>query len=174
MEGVMATILMFAGNFAPKNWVFCQGQLMAIQTNTALFSLLGTTYGGDGRTTFGIPDLRGRVPVGVGQGPGLPSVALGQMAGVPQITLNANQIPAHTHSLSVPTSSANGSFKEPDGNILSATAGNQYAPVGAADGTYGGVTATGITGSSAPVNIMNPYLGMNYVICQYGIFPSRN
>lgn len=174
MEGVMATILMFAGNFAPRNWVFCQGQLMAIQSNTALFSLLGTTYGGDGRTTFGIPDLRGRVPVGTGTGPGLPQIVLGEMAGSPQVTLNTSQLPAHIHGLTVPASSANGTSKEPDGNILSATAGNQYAAVGAADGSYGGVSATGITGSNAPINIMNPYLGMNYVICQYGIFPSRN
>lgn len=174
MEGTMATIMMFASTFAPKNWAYCQGQLMAIASNTALFSLLGTTYGGDGRTTFGLPDLRGRVPVGTGQGPGLPNVSLGEMGGHNTVTLGIGQMPAHTHMLSVPTSSGNGKSSEPDGNILAATVGNTYAAVAATDGTYGGVTNTGITGNTQPIDITNPYLGMNYVICLYGIFPSRN
>ena len=90
-------IILFAGNFAPRGWAFCQGQILSIAQNTALFSILGTTYGGNGQTTFALPDLRGRVPVGTGQGPGLPSVNLGEQAGEPAHTLIATEMPAHNH-----------------------------------------------------------------------------
>src|SRR5215212_9817165 len=97
MEGYIAEIRLFAGNFAPRGWAFCAGQILSIASNTALFSLLGTTFGGNGQTTFGLPDLRGRVAVGPGQGPGLPSYDLGQMAGETTHTLIINEMPAHNH-----------------------------------------------------------------------------
>ena len=177
MEGYIAQIIMFAGNFAPKFWAFCAGQILSISQNTALFSLLGTTYGGNGQTTFGLPDLRGRVPVGTGQGPGLPNVTLGELSGIPATTLTVNQMPAHNHTAitNVGVSSANTTSEEAAGNILANQAQNFYAPVGTANGSLGGVTTTvSLNGGNQPVNIMQPYLGMNYVICLNGIFPSRN
>ncbi|WP_319641560.1 tail fiber protein [Methanovulcanius yangii] len=100
-EGTLGEVTLFAGNFAPRNWAFCQGQLLPISQNAALFSILGTTYGGDGRTTFALPDLRGRVVVGDGYGPGLSSVRLGQTGGVEQVTLTTSQLPAHLHGFSL-------------------------------------------------------------------------
>src|SRR5215212_259973 len=97
MEGTIAEIRLFAGNFAPRNWAFCAGQILPIAQNTALFSLLGTTYGGNGQTTFALPDLRGRVAVGAGQGPGLSNISLGQVAGETTHTLISQEIPAHNH-----------------------------------------------------------------------------
>lgn len=177
MEGYLAQIIMFAGNFAPQNWAFCYGQLQSIAQNSALFALLGTYYGGDGQTTFALPDLRGRVPVGTGNGPGLPPVNLGELSGSPTTTLTVNQMPAHNHTAitNVGVSSANTTSEEAAGNILANQAQNFYAPVGTANGSLGGVTTTvGLNGGNQPVNIMQPYLGMNYVICLNGIFPSRN
>ena len=177
MEGYIAQIIMFAGNFAPKFWAFCAGQILSISQNTALFSLLGTMYGGNGQTTFALPDLRGRVPVGTGQGPGLPNINLGEVSGTPTTTLNVNQMPSHNHTAltSVAVSSANTTSEEAAGNILANQAQNFYAPVGTANGSLGGVTTTvSLNGGNQPVNIMQPYLGMNYVICLQGIYPSRN
>lgn len=180
MEGTMASIYLWAATFAPKNWLFCQGQLLAIQTNTALFSLLGTTFGGNGTTTFGIPDLRGRMPVGTGQGPGLSNIDLGQMAGTPTVTLSSNQMPAHIHGLStavarVAVSDAPATTDEADGSLLTNTSNNFYT-TGAATGSLGGVSLSGNTepaGNSQPVSLMPPYIGINFIICQYGIYPSR-
>ena len=107
MEGTIAEIRMFAGNFAPRNWAFCAGQTMAIASNTALFSLLGTTYGGNGQTTFALPDLRGRVPVGTGQGPGLSYISLGEVAGAATHTLTSTEMPAHTHTATAPGAARN-------------------------------------------------------------------
>ena len=101
MDPMLASIMIFAGNFAPRGWAFCDGQLLAISANSALFSLLGTTYGGDGRTTFGLPDLRGRAAIGPRHGPGLSNYALGQRGGVETVTLNITQIPSHTHLATV-------------------------------------------------------------------------
>ena len=177
MEGYLAQIIMFAGNFAPRSWAFCQGQILSIAQNTALFSLLGTTYGGNGQTTFGLPDFRGRVPVGTGQGPGLPSIDLGEQSGTPTTTLLITNMPAHNHTatVNVGVSDANASSTEGDGKILGAPAANIFAPANTAAGNMGGVSATiGIAGGSQPFNNMQPYIGMNYVICISGIFPSRN
>jgi microcystin-dependent protein len=177
MEGYIAQIIMFAGTFAPKFWAFCAGQIISISQNTALFSLLGTTYGGNGQTTFALPDLRGRVPVGTGQGPGLPNVVLGQVSGAPTTTLLITNMPAHNHTAttSVAVSAANTTSEEAAGNILANQAQNFYAPVATANGSLGGVTTTvGASGGNQPVSIMQPYLGMNFVICLQGIFPSRN
>src|SRR5690242_20434903 len=119
MEGTIAEIRMFAGNFAPRGWAFCQGQILSIAQNTALFSLLGTTYGGNGQTTFGLPDFRGRTAVGTGQGPGLPSITLGELAGEPTHTLIITEMPAHNHATQtqVNANSAEGTAFTPTGGI---------------------------------------------------------
>lgn len=177
MEGYLAEIRMFAGNFAPRGWAFCQGQIISIAQNTALFALLGTTYGGNGQTTFALPDFRGRVGVGTGTGPGLPSVVLGEVSGSPTTTLLTNNIPAHTHALNA--SASGPTVNTASGNLLASqsrsnggTMPNVYAP-NSNPATMGNL-AIGITGGSQPFSIMQPYLGMNYIICMEGIFPSRN
>jgi microcystin-dependent protein len=178
MEGTIAEIRMFAGNFAPNTWLFCAGQTMSIAQNTAMFSLLGTTFGGNGQTTFGIPDFRGRVAVGTGTGPGLPNIQLGQMAGSPNITLLATNMPAHTHAITGTVSiQAAG-----DGALGTDAVGRYLGPgsfySAAAELQTMAPAVTALTaapaGGSQPINIMPPYLGMNYIICQFGIFPSRN
>jgi microcystin-dependent protein len=180
MEGYIAQILLFAGNFAPRNWAYCDGSIIAIQTNTALFSLLGTTYGGNGTTTFALPDLRGRVAVGTGNGPGLTPRTLGEVGGTETVTLTLGQLPAHIHpataAVSVGVSSAGANSDDPDGSLLTTT-GSAFYTTGAPTGHLGGVSASvtvGIAGSNQPVNIQSPYLALNYVICMFGIFPSRN
>jgi microcystin-dependent protein len=180
-EPFLASIFIFAGNFAPRGYAFCQGQVLSIAQNTALFSLLGTTYGGNGQTTFALPDLRGRLPIGTGQGPGLPSVELGESAGVQQVSLTVNQMPAHTHSATVAINAAadnRPSQDTPAGGVPDSTAGtNTFA--GAPDGrtviNAGMATAQiGAAGGSQPVDIRNPFLGLNFIIALEGIFPSRN
>ncbi len=179
MEGTIATIMMFAGNFAPRNWAFCNGQLMAIAQNTALFSILGTTYGGDGRATFGLPNLQGRVAIGAGQGPGLSYYDLGQTAGTGSATMTNGEMPAHTHTagavaIDLTTSAASGT--QANGNILASPTADTYATAGTAPAVnYGGFSASvGPAGSTQPFSVMQPYLGMNYVICLAGVFPARN
>lgn len=182
MEGYIAEVRMFAGNFAPRGWAFCQGQILSIAQNTALFALLGTTFGGNGQTTFALPDLRGRVAVGPGQGPGLPAVNLGQMAGAPTHTLIITEMPAHNHATQVATRA----FESPTGGGGNATIPtNNYWSSGNSTDVYNNTTNTamnpaavavtvGIAGGSQPHNNMQPYLGLNYIICMEGIFPSRN
>ncbi|MFD2569033.1 phage tail protein [Spirosoma soli] len=172
MEGYIAEVRLFAGNFAPRGWAFCQGQIMSIAQNTALFSLLGTTYGGNGQTTYALPDLRGRVAVGPGQGPGLPAVNLGQVAGAPTHTLIITEIPAHNHPLNGVTEP--GDVASPAGAYLAGTGG--LDPEYRASGTLVGMApqSIGIAGGSQPHNNMQPYLGLNYIICMEGIYPSRN
>src|SRR5215210_2000666 len=129
MEGYIAEIRLFAGNFAPRGWAFCSGQILSIAQNTALFSLLGTTFGGNGQTTFALPDLRGRVAVGPGQGPGLPAVNLGQVSGEPTHTLIITEMPAHNHTTQVTPRAFDegfggaGSSSVPTNNFWSSTNG---------------------------------------------------
>ena len=198
----LGQIQAFGFNFAPRGWALCQGQLMSISQNTALFSLLGTTYGGDGTTTFALPDLRGRVAVGQGQGPGLTNVVMGEQAGATQITLTTAQMPAHTHiATAAPhthTSTATstlfgealiGTFGGPAGKLLAASAANQYIlpdPQQNVAFAADAITTTvvidaatvavtnGAAGSSLPVGIQTPYLGVNMSIATQGLFPSRN
>lgn len=175
-------VVMFGGNFAPRGWAFCDGRLLAISQNTALFSILGTTYGGDGRTTFGLPDLRGRTPIGARQGPGLTNRLLGSRGGSEAVVLTANQMPAHNHSA---TSTANA--VTPAGNSNDAT-GNFWADdAGVSSGTYHSGPAN-TTMSSAAVQTtvannegggqshpnMQPYQGVSFIIAIQGVFPSRN
>ena len=173
MDGYLAQILFFAGNFAPRGWAFCNGQLLSIAQNTALFSLLGTTYGGNGQTTFALPDFRGRTAVGTGQGPGLGNITLGEVAGAATASLLITQMPAHTHTLNASLSAGDASVPT---NALVANSGaldKEYKVATNAD-TVMHPTAIGSTGGSQPFSIRDPYLGMNYIICMQGIFPSRN
>lgn len=178
MEGTIGEIRLFAGNFAPRTWAFCDGQLLAIASNTALFSILGTTYGGDGRTTFGLPDLRGRVAIGVGNGPGLPSVRDGEKGGTDSTTLTILNMPSHNHvaQVDIKVTSDDGNSDEPAGILATTGGANIYGP-GPGDGSYGGgptSVTVGNSGGSQPFNNMQPYLGLRYIICLQGIFPSRS
>lgn len=178
MEGYfIAQITIFAGNFAPLGWAYCNGSLLSIDQNAALFSLIGTFYGGDGQTTFGLPDFRGRIPIGAGQGPGLPNYTIGQMAGVPSTTVTTNQMPAHTHTATatIPATGSNASSNNPSSRIPAATNSSYYAASSVADGFLAGTTGTvNPTGGNVPLTLGMPVLGLNYVICLEGIYPSRN
>jgi microcystin-dependent protein len=177
----LAMIFLFGSNFAPQGFAFCAGQTLAISSNTALFSLLGTTYGGDGTTTFILPDLRGRVPVGQGQGPNLNPYTLGQSAGIETVALTTAQLPAHSHPFNV--SNAAGTTGVPGtttylsqapstGSGPNATVESFYTTTAANTTLNAG--AVGNTGSGTAVSILQPYLVISYVIAIQGIFPSRN
>lgn len=197
-DGYLGEIRIFAGNFAPRNWAYCNGQLIAIAQNSALFAILGTTYGGDGRTTFGLPNLAGRTVVGAGNGSnqGLSEIPLGSRFGTEKTQLSIANIPAHTHNIAVsesagtvdiPVNSEDGSADEsnPGTGILANTGADNYSSesAGATIDKYGGqslpvrvnATATAsLTGSGAPFNNIQPSLGVNYIICLQGLFPSRS
>ncbi len=167
-EPFLAEIRIFAGNFAPRGWAFCDGQLLPIAQNTAVFSLLGTNYGGNGTTNFALPDLRGRVPVHVGQGPGLANVDLGQTGGIEAVTLTAGQMPAHNHILAATNGASTSS--RPGGNVPSGS--GAYAAAG--DGNTMNPAMVQNTGGSQPHENHQPYLGLSFIIALEGIFPSRN
>lgn len=179
MEGYIAEVRLFAGNFAPRGWALCNGQILSIAQNTALFSLLGTTFGGNGQTTFALPDLRGRMAISPGQGPGLPSYQLGEQSGEPTHTLIITEMPAHNHTAQTQLRA------KADGGTASNPGGNYPAASTARDNIYDPSTDTalnadaaqvtiGIAGGSQPHNNMPPYLGLNYIICLEGIYPSRS
>ncbi len=187
MEGTIGEIRLFAANFAPKTWAFCQGQKLPINQNQALFSILGTTYGGDGVTTFALPDLRGRTAIGQGQGPGLSFRTLGEMNGEATHTLLQTEMPQHNHASSI-TANANASMaclndsattESPDGNYIASIGQNQFSPnsdtvMGITPASVTANMQVGVAGASQPHQNMQPYLGMNYVICLLGMYPSRN
>jgi len=157
-------IRMFGGNFAPVGWAFCNGALVAIDQNDALFNLIGTTYGGDGQTTFALPDLQSRVPVHVG-----PGFALGQSAGVETVTLTSSQIPAHSH---VPQANAGvGSQSSPAGGVWAQSTLNQFSS--AAPSVTMAPQALGSSGGSQPHDNMVPFLVVNFILSLFGIFPSQ-
>ncbi len=178
-EPFIGEVKIFGFHYAPRGYSVCDGQLLAISSNTALFSLLGTNFGGDGRTTFALPDLRGRMPIGQHAGPGLPNYNIGQKGGANQTFLNQDQLPAHSHSampisVNLPVSSKVAEESVPMGNYLAVTSSETY--FSQADGVAGNLTVsgdTGVTGNNSPVDIMNPYLAMNYSIALQGIFPPR-
>jgi microcystin-dependent protein len=183
MEGTIGEIRMFAGTFSPRTWAFCNNQLISIAQNTALFSILGTTYGGNGQTTFALPDFRGRVAVGTGTGPGLPNVQLGQLAGTPTVTLLTTNMPAHNHAVTgTVTMQANNDITGLTDDASAARTGLPNTPNIYSKATDALVSlapavvnlTTGVNGGSQPFSIMPPYLGMNYIICMFGIFPSRD
>jgi microcystin-dependent protein len=163
-------IRMFGGSFAPAGWAFCAGQLMPISENDALFTLIGTTYGGDGQETFGIPDLQGRTPIHAGQGPGQ-NYQLGEKAGVESVTLTTNTIPVHNHAYVA--SSALGTGSDPTNSLISqhptASAYSVAPPTGAMN-----TAVVGPMGGSQPHDNMQPYLCVTYIISLFGIFPTQN
>lgn len=171
-EGLIGEVKLFAGNFAPRGWAFCDGQLLAIASNTALFSILGTTYGGDGRTTFALPDLRGRVAIGPRSGPGLSTYQLGQKSGSESKILTTNQLPSHSHTVS--GVSTIGNSNDPTGKLPAQTGlfDNEYSDAPA--DVQLNSTMIGNTGTNQPVDIRQPSLSINYIICLTGIFPSRS
>jgi microcystin-dependent protein len=161
-------IRMFAGNFAPAGWMFCDGTTMAIAENPTLFQLIGTTYGGDGQTTFNLPDLRGRAPIHFGTGAS--SYQLGENGGVETVTLTVQQIPSHTHSLSAST--AIGTQSNPGGNVLANSQGPQPYIQEDPDGNLNAQTLSP-SGGSQPHDNLQPFLGVNFIISLFGIFPSQ-
>lgn len=170
-EPFLGEIRVFAGNFAPRGFALCNGQLLPINQNTALFSLLGTTYGGNGQTTFALPNLQDRFPMHWGQGAGLSSRALGELSGVATVTLQESEIPAHTHGLQA--SGANATASTPAaGNALAVSQATVYGPpqdlVALASETLAP------TGGSTPHTNVQPFLAVTYLIALQGIFPSRN
>lgn len=163
-------IRLFAGNFAPLGWAFCNGSILPISGNETLFNLIGTTYGGDGQQTFALPDLRGRVPVHQGTGPGLPNVAIGQMMGRETVTLNTAQMPAHNHLVTATSAAANPAAG-PRGVLANASAamyGSLVVPT-----TPMAAGAVSSAGGTQPHDNMAPSLGLNFIISVFGIFPSR-
>lgn len=175
-EPFLGQIQTFAFNFAPRGWALCNGQLLPIAQNTALFSLIGTTYGGNGTTTFALPDLQGRMMVHQGTGPGLPPVVMGEIGGNTQQTLLISNMPAHNHLLNASTTAA--ASEKPAGNFMAAANDpaslnpiNVYGPT--ADTTMN-PTSIGLAGGSIPFSIMPPFLVINICIALQGIFPSRN
>ncbi len=198
-EPYLGEVRMFAGNFAINGWQMCNGQLLSISQNTALFSILGTTYGGNGTTTFGLPDFRGRAPIHQGQGPGLPTYTVGESSGSPNTSILLSNLPAHNHTtfanaaspgLNVLGTTAASGASTPSGNYLAGSitgvsgthgAGTAYATVntGLAALNAGSITATpgGVTGnagSSIPLSTQSPFLAVTFLIAMTGIFPSRN
>lgn len=171
-EPFIGQIIMFGGNFAPRGWAFCEGQLVPINSNQALFSILGTTYGGDGRITFGLPDLRGRSPMHQGQGPGLSNRPLGTKIGTANETLNMGQLPAHIHGFKVSVNTNAGDENNPNGQFLSSQASG-YHEEGTAGATLGGVSESNFGGGQSHEN-RQPFLAVAFIIALQGLFPSRN
>lgn len=179
-QAYLGNITIFAGNFAPRDWMFCNGSLLAISEFDALFSLIGTIYGGDGQTTFALPNLQSRVAIHAGTLSGNTYIQ-GEMAGTETITLTQNQMPSHSHpfvsaSGNPPASSGGGNQGSPAGNVAALAPQNLYNP--SADG-FGlapavGTGVTGLAGGNQPFSIQSPYLAMNYIIAVYGIYPTQS
>jgi microcystin-dependent protein len=167
----LGEIKMFAGNFAPHGYAFCNGAVMAISQSTALFSILGTTYGGNGTTTFQLPDMQGRVPIHWGNGPGLSPYVIGQVGGQESITLSQNQMPSHTHGLSAVSGGGTTGTPAPGEFLAGSTARDRIYSAGPADTT---LAPTGAAGSNFPVPNIQPFLAVSFIIALLGIFPSRN
>jgi microcystin-dependent protein len=180
MDPFLGQITMFGGSFAPRGWAFCEGQLLPISQYTALFSILGTTYGGDGRTTFGLPDLRGRAPIHAGHGPGLSDVRLGQKGGNEMTTLNVTNLPSHNHTGTISVG--------PDTNLTDAAVNNRLAteargggdalPIYTSDAGNGNMAGDSVTignaGGNQAFSNRSPYLVISHIIALQGIFPSRS
>jgi microcystin-dependent protein len=164
-------IRMFGGSFPPNGWVFCDGQLMPISENDALFTLIGTTYGGDGEETFGIPDLRGRVPLHAGTGPSGVTYQLGEMAGVESVTLSTQQIPIHNHAFLASTE--NGSAVPPTGGVLGSLASASVFKTGTPT-VSANANALTPAGGSQPHENMHPFLCVSFIMSLFGIFPTQN
>lgn len=179
MLGTLAEVRMFAGNFSPRGWQFCNGQLLSIAQWTAVFALVGTTYGGDGQVTFGLPNFQGRIAVGTGNGAGLPAYQLGEMSGTPSVTLLTTNLPFHNHAvtgtvnLQANTDGVLGT--DPTARRLGAVADYTSANADLVNMAPTAVSlSTAVAGNSQPFTNKSPYLGMNYIFCVEGIFPSRD
>lgn len=173
-DSFIGEIRMFGGNFAPNGWALCDGQLLPISENDALFALIGTYYGGDGQFTFGLPDLRGRIPIHSGQGPGLSNRTLSEQFGSETTTLSVNQIPSHNHGIPASPSVGN-STGASNSTIAAGTIGRVYTndntPANLGDMNAGTIVNTV---GAQPHNNMMPYLCINFIICLFGIFPPQN
>ena len=167
----IAQITLFAGNFAPRGYAFCNGQILPIAQNQALFALLGTTYGGNGQTTFALPNLQGRVPIHPGQGQGLSPYSLGQAGGTENVTLNISQMPAHNHAATSRASAGGADDSSPTNNFLAAD--NQYSTTQNTQMNANEIQVSPNGGSQSHTNVQ-PYLAINFIIALQGIFPSRN
>lgn len=163
-------VRLFAGNFAPQDWAFCDGSILPISQYDTLFALIGTTYGGDGQQTFALPDLRGRVPIHQGAGAGLSNRTLGELAGAESVSLAAAQMPAHTHSLRASTATG---AAAPTGGVLAANGVSVYG-AGAATTPMAPQGISAAAGGSQAHNNMAPFLAVNYIIALFGIFPSQS
>lgn len=172
-QGFIGEIRMFAGNFPPQNWAFCDGQLLSIAQNTALFSIVGTMYGGNGQTTFALPDLRGRVAIHAGQGPGLTNRQQGSIGGTETTTLTLANLPAHSHTVAPRASIGVGTTNDPTGSFPANTSvlDKEYA---ASSNATMGTTTTATTGDNASFSNMQPYGTVRYIICLFGVYPPRN
>lgn len=168
-EPFVGEIMLFGGTFAPRGWALCDGQLLAINGNEALFSLIGTFYGGDGRTTFALPDLRGRAPVHIGNGPGLSNYSIGQNRGAETATLTTNNLPPHSHVLQASANEATSNLPA-EGLTLADTNTALYG----ANGSSASVPAVGNSGGGQPHTNMMPYQVVNYCIALIGVYPSRS
>ncbi|MDD9945570.1 MAG: tail fiber protein [Myxococcales bacterium] len=166
-------VRMFGGNFAPRGWAFCDGQLLAVSQNDALFSLLGTLYGGDGRTTFGLPDMRGRLPVHAGDGPGLQPINMGQKAGVEKVTLQVSQLPSHRHTMRASNDVADEST--PSSAVVPAQVDTVqlYRAETSPNATFA-TRAVADAGGSQPHSNLQPFLCVHFIIALLGVYPSRH
>ncbi len=171
-EPMLGEIKMFAGNFAPRGWALCNGQTLQISQHTALFSILGTTYGGDGKTTFALPDLRGRVPIGTGQGQDLSSKRLGQNDGSERTVISINNLPSHSHTIKAVAEVGDEGI--PNGHLLASTSIGDKNYSSLSTNATMNKSMVGNTGNSQPINIMQPSLSINFIIALDGVFPSRN
>lgn len=179
-ENILAEIRLFAGNFAPRGWAFCNGQILSIAQNTALFSLLGTMYGGNGQTTFALPDLRGRVAINLGQGPGLSPYDIGDIGGSETISLIANNLPLHSHTVSGTVSmqcyAGAGNSDTPHNTYPAMLAGTEMYTAATDNSVMPAMQqnlSVSATGASQAVNNLQPVLALNYIICMQGIYPQR-
>lgn len=168
-EPFVGEIRMFAGNFAPRGWAFCDGQLLAVSQNDALFSLLGTIYGGDGRTTFGLPDCRGRIPLHAGDGPGLSPRRLGAKGGTERVTLTVNQLPSHAHGVNATPVGATANSAQ--GALIADSPAVDVFSESATSDSLSPNAVTSVGGSQSHTNLM-PFLCVNFIISLVGIFPS--
>ena len=174
-EPFIAEIRIFAGNFAPRSWAFCDGQLLPIAQNTALFSLIGTTYGGDGRSTTALPNLQGRAPMHPGRGPGLTSRRLGERLGTEDVTLTESQMPNHTHNLQGSTDEAEfDGTPNPGGNVTGVVEGGKEPYVAANNMVSLSPDAVESQGGNQQHNNMQPFLTLNFIIALQGLYPSRS
>lgn len=171
-EPFVGEIRMFAGNFAPRGWAFCDGQLLAVSQNDALFSLFGTIYGGDGRTTFGLPDMRGRLPIHAGSGPGLSPRRLGSKGGAEEVTLTANQLPSHSHTINAVSTPASETGPGLNETLAQSVGYDAYVPSGSPE-SMASQNVSSVGGSRAHTNEM-PYLCVHYIVALFGIYPSRH